>query len=76
VNDYEQAVLRAMSSDPDPVGWYKLEQRLSVMTLETREYLPETLRSLASQGLIDQHEHPVHSYALTPAGQALMQNHP
>jgi hypothetical protein len=73
--DYEQAVLRAIGSGPAPVRWYKIEQRLSVMPLETREYLPDTLRDLGSRDLVRQAEGGGERYELTPLGERLM-HHP
>ena len=55
--------------------WYKIEQRLSVMTLETREYLPETLQDLGARDLLRPVEGGAEAYELTPLGRGLL-HHP
>jgi hypothetical protein len=73
--DYEQAILRAIGSGPTPVRWYKIEQRLSVMTLEKREYLPDTLHDLGARDLLQPVEGGGKAYELTPLGRGLL-HHP
>lgn len=52
MNEYDAAVLAAIAKGPDWVGWYKIEQRLSVKHIDVLGYLPETLQRLTEQGLI------------------------
>jgi Mn-dependent DtxR family transcriptional regulator len=52
MTNYEQAVIRAVAAGPEPVGWYKIEQRLSREELDVREYLPDVLARLESLGFI------------------------
>jgi len=56
VTDYEQAVMRAVAAGPEPIGWYKIEQRLSRETIGVREYLPDTLTNLERLGFIRRNE--------------------
>ena len=52
MTDYQQAVMRAVAAGPEPVGWYKIEQRLSEEEFSVREYLPDVLTNLESLGFI------------------------
>ena len=52
MTNYEQAVIRAVAAGPEPVGWYKIEQRLSREELDAREYLPDVLARLERLGFI------------------------
>jgi DNA-binding PadR family transcriptional regulator len=65
MKEYEKAVLEAIAKGPDYVGWYKIEQRLSNKTIGVRGYLPETLRRLAEQGLIEESESRPGTYRAT-----------
>jgi hypothetical protein len=52
MTEYRVAVLRAVGLGPEPVGWYKIEQRLSREPLDEREHLPAVLTMLEQDGLI------------------------
>lgn len=70
MNEYEKAVLSAVVKGPGYVSWYKIEQRLSVTELSIREYLPNTLRKLSEQGLIQENPTASGAYQATPLGKA------
>jgi hypothetical protein len=72
MNQYERAVLSAIEKGPDCVGWYKIEQRLSVMKLEVREYLPDTLRQLTTKGLIEEHPDKTGQFRITERGRSTL----
>lgn len=68
MNQYERAVLTAVAKGPASVGWYKIEQRLTEMLLESREYLPDTLRRLIEQGMIEEDSKCPGKYKVTALG--------
>ena len=68
MNQYERAVLTAVAEGPASVGWYKIEQRLTEMLLDSREYLPETLKRLVEQGLIEEDSKCPGKYTVTAHG--------
>jgi len=65
MNEYDAAVLAAIAKGPDWLGWYKIEQRLSNLTIDKRGYLPDSLRRLAEQGLIEESESQPGTYRAT-----------
>jgi hypothetical protein len=65
MNEYDAAVLAAIAKGPDWVGWYEIEQRLSVKNMGVRGYLPETLQRLTMHGLIVENESQPGSYRAT-----------
>jgi hypothetical protein len=72
MNEYEQAVLNAVARGPDYVGWYKIEQRLSVMDIPSREYLPDALQKLLEQGLIEENSVNRGTYRATARGRSVL----
>ena len=68
MNEYEQAVLNAVAKGPAYVSWYKIEQRLSVINISCREYLPDVLQKLLQQGLIEESSVNRGTYRATLAG--------
>jgi RIO-like serine/threonine protein kinase len=72
MNQYEHAVLQAIASGSDYVGWYKIEQRLSNMDLVSREHLPNALQHLIQRGLIEEHNQNKGTYKVTSIGQLVL----
>lgn len=74
MKEHEQAVLQAIANGPEYVSWYKIEQRLSVMALKQRAYLPDTLRLLCERGLIEESSADSGTYRLTDSGRAALKS--
>ncbi len=71
MTNYEQAVIRAVAAGPEPVGWYKIEQRLSREEFDVREYLPDVLERLERLGVIQRDASG--GVSLTDSGREAMQ---
>jgi Mn-dependent DtxR family transcriptional regulator len=71
VSEYQRAILRAVALGPEPLGWYKIEQRLSREALNVREYLPDALAELERGGYLTRH--PEGSVSLTEQGREASQ---
>src|SRR5215467_5796914 len=65
---YDKAVLAAIAKGPDPVGWYKIEQRLSMVALHERDHLPAALERLSQSGWIETSPEDREKYRVTAAG--------
>ena len=71
MTDYERAVLRAIAMIQGYAGWHAIETRLSMVHLETREYLPTVLEKLTAEGLLEANPDGSGTHRLTPAGREL-----
>jgi DNA-binding PadR family transcriptional regulator len=74
MNSYEKAVLSAIAKGPDFVGWYKIEQRLSVVDLDHRDSLPDTLKKLLEAGFIEEPSDDPGTYRITDLGRKELVN--
>jgi DNA-binding PadR family transcriptional regulator len=72
MNSYDKAVLAVIGKGPDYVGWYKIEQRLSVMDLEKRESLPNSLKKLLEAGFIKEAPETPGKYKITDLGRSAL----
>jgi hypothetical protein len=68
MSEYRKAVLHALGRGSDPVDWYRLEQRLSNMTIVVRERLLDALDALEANGLVRREHGSPPLYVLTNAG--------
>lgn len=50
---FELAVLGVLAREGRPLGWYQIEQRLSVISLDIRPNLIDVLAALRQSGLVD-----------------------
>jgi hypothetical protein len=72
MNKYDMAVLSAICKGDEPIGWYKIEQRLSGVRLASRDHLPEALRRLTERRLIEEDVSCPGKYRATPLGRATL----
>jgi RIO-like serine/threonine protein kinase len=72
MNEYEIAVLNAIAAGPGSVGWYVIERKLSNEAPEVREYLPDTLKRLSGQELIEEDSSTAGRFKLTPTGHSVL----
>jgi DNA-binding PadR family transcriptional regulator len=68
MHEYEHAVLSVLSTESTSVGWYKIEQRLSQLSLSERQYLPDVLKKLLEMRLIEDQATSGGRYSLTALG--------
>ncbi len=71
MTEFERAVLTVLARAVEPLGWYQIERRLSMMTLVERPSLLDVLVQLRQRGLVEDFAaagEPKVRYALTVAG--------
>lgn len=74
MNKYDRAVLSSIAKGPDCVGWYKIEQRLSVVELDKRDYLTDVLKKLLKAGFIEESSENPDAYRATDLGRKTLQD--
>ena len=73
MTQYEEAVLKAVrAKDPAYIGWYAIEQQLSMMELNEREYLPDTLKRLLLLALLEENPAEQGKVRLTALGRSAL----
>jgi hypothetical protein len=72
---FERAVLQILAGATEALGWYQIERRLSTIVIAERSPLPEVLRNLQGQRMIEEvhfAEKPLIRYRITSAGKELL----